>query len=91
MLICLQLRIFTRNVYGWLNLNSELGGAADACLYSGTFDSFMILTFESVMFIFLYLFQLYVCISAVMYLLISLISLDEIIILMMIFFILGSS
>ncbi|EXX65268.1 uncharacterized protein OCT59_025499 [Rhizophagus irregularis] len=66
-LICLQLRIFTRNVYGWLNLNSELGGAADACLYSGTFDSFMILTFESVMFIFLYLFQLYVCISAVLH------------------------
>ncbi|PKC61834.1 hypothetical protein RhiirA1_424460 [Rhizophagus irregularis] len=66
-LICLQLRIFTRNVYGWLNLNSELGGAADSCLYSGTFDSFMILTFESVMFIFLYLFQLYVCISAILH------------------------
>ncbi|GBC01920.1 hypothetical protein RclHR1_04390005 [Rhizophagus clarus] len=66
-LIYLQIRIFSRNFNGWTNFRPGSEEAIDTCSYSGTFDTFMILTFENIMFIFLYLFQLYVCISAVLH------------------------
>ncbi|RIA80889.1 hypothetical protein C1645_879069 [Glomus cerebriforme] len=65
----LQSKIFARNVYGWINIHPDSNDNTiiDACFSSTNVETFMILSFECIMFIFLNIFQLYSCINAVLH------------------------